>query len=119
MLLSLALLTLPFLPATNLLFYVGFVVAERVLYLPSAGLCLMVGLGGAAVYRKHKTAFTVGFIGVLLTFSAKTVMRNKDWNNEEALYRSAVHVNPPKGEPPFDNKSTTKSKFFKLFEYDS
>ncbi|KAJ3630169.1 hypothetical protein MTP99_011377 [Tenebrio molitor] len=95
-LLSLALLTLPFLPATNLLFYVGFVVAERVLYLPSAGLCLMVGLGGAAVYRKHKTAFTVGFIGVLLTFSAKTVMRNKDWNNEEALYRSAVHVNPPK-----------------------
>lgn len=96
-LLSLAFLTLPFLPATNLLFYVGFVVAERVLYLPSAGLCLMVGLGGAALYRKYRTPFTVGFIGVLLTFSAKTVMRNKDWTNEEALYRAAINVNPPKG----------------------
>jgi hypothetical protein len=30
-------LTLPFLPASNLLFPVGFVVAERVLYLPSMG----------------------------------------------------------------------------------
>ncbi|RZC39615.1 DUF1736, and/or TPR 11 domain containing protein, partial [Asbolus verrucosus] len=95
-LLSLAFLALPFLPATNLLFYVGFVVAERVLYLPSAGLCLMVGLGGAAVYRKYRTAFTLGFIVVLVMFSAKTVLRNKDWNNEEALYRSAVHINPPK-----------------------
>ncbi|KYB27854.1 Transmembrane and TPR repeat-containing protein CG31690-like Protein [Tribolium castaneum] len=95
-LLALAFLTLPFLPATNLLFYVGFVVAERVLYLPSAGLCLMVGLGGAALYRKYRTPFTVGFIGVLLTFSAKTVLRNKDWTNEEALYRAAVNVNPPK-----------------------
>nr|XP_045585958.1 protein O-mannosyl-transferase TMTC1-like [Procambarus clarkii] len=37
-LLGLALLVLPFLPATNLLFSVGFVVAERILYLPRAGL---------------------------------------------------------------------------------
>jgi len=31
---------LAFLPASNLFFYVGFVVAERVLYLPSAGACI-------------------------------------------------------------------------------
>ena len=42
MTLALSLLILPFLPATNLLFYVGFVVAERVLYLPSLGFCLLV-----------------------------------------------------------------------------
>lgn len=97
-LLSLAFLAFPFLPATNLFFYVGFVVAERVLYLPSAGLCLLMGLGGAAVYRKYRTAFTLGFIVVLLAFSAKTLMRNKDWTNEEALYKSAIPINPPKGE---------------------
>ena len=33
---------LTFLPASNLLFRVGFVVAERVLYLPSAGFIIIV-----------------------------------------------------------------------------
>ena len=48
LLVSLTLLTLPFIPATNLFFYVGFVVAERVLYIPSTGYCLLL-----AVAVKH------------------------------------------------------------------
>ena len=40
---ALALATIPFIPASNLFFYVGFVVAERVLYLPSIGFCLLLG----------------------------------------------------------------------------
>ena len=39
----------PFLPASNIFIRVGFVVAERVLYLPSAGYCLLVALGVAAL----------------------------------------------------------------------
>ncbi|KAK3917710.1 Protein O-mannosyl-transferase TMTC1, partial [Frankliniella fusca] len=46
-LLGVALLALPLLPASNLFFYVGFVIAERVLYLPSVGYCLLVGQGFA------------------------------------------------------------------------
>ena len=42
---SLALLVVPFLPASNLFFRVGFVVAERILYLPSVGFCMLVTLG--------------------------------------------------------------------------
>ena len=34
-------LSVPFIPATNLFFYVGFVVAERILYIPSIGFCLL------------------------------------------------------------------------------
>ncbi|XP_076064099.1 protein O-mannosyl-transferase TMTC2-like isoform X2 [Oratosquilla oratoria] len=45
MALALALAVVPFLPASNLLVYVGFVVAERVLYIPSMGFCLIVALG--------------------------------------------------------------------------
>uniref|UniRef100_A0A8B9MDQ6 DUF1736 domain-containing protein n=1 Tax=Accipiter nisus TaxID=211598 RepID=A0A8B9MDQ6_9AVES len=41
--LSLSLLIVPFVPATNLFFYVGFVIAERVLYVPSMGFCLCWG----------------------------------------------------------------------------
>ena len=36
---------LPFAPASNFLFPVGFVIAERILYLPSMGYCLLVAIG--------------------------------------------------------------------------
>ena len=39
--LGLALTCVPFLPATNLFFRVGFVVAERVLFIPVAGYCVL------------------------------------------------------------------------------
>jgi len=42
---SLALMVFPFIPASNLFFPVGFVVAERVLYAPSMGFCLLVAVG--------------------------------------------------------------------------
>ena len=37
---GLAILAVPFLPASNIFFTVGFVVAERVLYLSSIGSCV-------------------------------------------------------------------------------
>jgi len=38
-------MVLPFIPASNLFFPVGFVVAERILYTPSMGFCMLVALG--------------------------------------------------------------------------
>ena len=43
---------MPFLPTSNLLVTVGFVVAERNLYLPSAGFCLLVALGRDRLRRR-------------------------------------------------------------------
>lgn len=40
---------LPFLPASNLFFPVGFVVAERVLYIPSMGFSMMVAYGWSKI----------------------------------------------------------------------
>lgn len=205
LLVALALLVLPFLPASNLLFYVGFVVAERILYLPSVGFCLCIGigfdricregggelggtggawaklvavvspwrafwrskslngnsgvgecgirrngrgvstsaaaaalkvascegvgagvssgatgkcfirqswrsnggvvgeLGGAGVSqilrgRSRVVLMCVVVVLVLSTFGYRTWQRNFDWHDEESLYKSAIHVNPPKGE---------------------
>ncbi len=42
---ALALLIMPFIPASNIFFPVGFVVAERILYTPSMGFCMLVALG--------------------------------------------------------------------------
>jgi len=101
-LVGLSVLCVPFLPASNLFFYVGFVVAERVLYLPSVGYCLLLGQGAAELWRraapKQRRALFVAAIVLLAAFSARTVQRNRDWNCEESLYRSGIPINAPKCE---------------------
>ncbi|XP_066599299.1 protein O-mannosyl-transferase Tmtc2-like isoform X1 [Prorops nasuta] len=101
--LSLGFLVLPFLPASNLFFYVGFVIAERILYLPSVGACLVIGTAISTSYRiARRISRTRGRAVLLATailiglMSVKTLVRNADWHDEESLYRSALHVNPPK-----------------------
>ncbi|XP_061773927.1 protein O-mannosyl-transferase TMTC2 [Nerophis ophidion] len=98
---SLGLLAIPFLPATNLFFYVGFVIAERVLYIPSMGFCLLVavGLRSLCVRLRHKSSkalLVYGSAALILLFGVKTVLRNRDWENEEMLYKSGISVNPAK-----------------------
>ena len=56
---SLAMLVIPYLPATNLFIHVGFVVAERVLYLPSSGWCLLFALGLSVMIKHHKIVSTI------------------------------------------------------------
>lgn len=100
--LSLSLLIVPFVPATNLFFYVGFVIAERVLYVPSMGFCLLVTVGVRALYVKAQKRFLKNLVfcstaALIVFYGLKTVVRNGDWQNEEMLYRSGIKVNPAKG----------------------
>ncbi|KAE8752552.1 hypothetical protein FOCC_FOCC000674 [Frankliniella occidentalis] len=110
---ALALLVLPLLPASNLFFYVGFVVAERVLYLPSIGFCLLVALGARRLLDAHPNALKSAVCITLLGLSARTVLRNLDWQDEVSLYRSAVAVNPPKA---YGNLGSVLSGLNKLTE---
>ncbi|XP_053271328.1 protein O-mannosyl-transferase TMTC2 [Pleuronectes platessa] len=98
---SLSILSLPFIPATNLFFYVGFVVAERVLYIPSIGFCLLVAAGARTVYVRLRTRGCRAVLlclcaGLVLLNGLRTVQRNRDWSNEENLYKSGISVNPAK-----------------------
>lgn len=125
---ALGLLVIPFLPATNLFFYVGFVIAERVLYIPSMGFCLLVTVGMRSLYvrlrRRSSRAVLVYWSATLvLLFSVKTVLRNQDWQNEEMLYKSGIYVNPAKGKnwllqhffPHYSSSQLTE--FTVLFSY--
>lgn len=97
-LISISFLVLPFIPATNLFFYVGFVVAERVLYIPSVGYCFFVAVGYEILEKRANFKYVrVIFSLLILIFSVRTLLRNKDWQNEESLYRSGIEINPPKG----------------------
>lgn len=94
-----ALLVIPFLPATNVFFYVGFVIAERILYIPSFGFCLLVAIGVESL-MKRKTLRLITKIALsilLMSFSLRTFVRNIDWLSEENLYRAGIAINPPKG----------------------
>jgi tetratricopeptide (TPR) repeat protein len=97
---SLSWTVIPFVPASNLFFPVGFVVAERILYIPSMGFCLLVSIGFHRLYsvsRKHHRLlhhFLVSSLLFLLTFHAlKTVTRNSDWSDERSIFQSGLKVN--------------------------
>ena len=99
-----ALLVLPFVPATNLFFYVGFVVAERILYISSFGYCLLISEAvcflwhGYCAQKSHRRAYLKFAVAMLLILlSARTFRRNFDWLTEEKLYRSGSGTNPAKG----------------------
>ncbi|XP_060931784.1 protein O-mannosyl-transferase TMTC1 [Limanda limanda] len=91
-------LVFPFIPASNLFFRVGFVVAERVLYMPSMGYCILVahGMGRlcAVVGRWGTTVLSVSMLLLLLLFSWKTIQQNHVWLTREALFQSGIQTLP-------------------------
>uniref|UniRef100_A0A3P9IBC1 dolichyl-phosphate-mannose--protein mannosyltransferase n=1 Tax=Oryzias latipes TaxID=8090 RepID=A0A3P9IBC1_ORYLA len=88
----------PFIPASNLFFRVGFVVAERVLYMPSMGYCILVtyGLGRLCSTAPGWSATLLkgSMLLLLLLFSWKTVQQNTVWLSREALFRSGIQTLP-------------------------
>nr|XP_012324793.1 transmembrane and TPR repeat-containing protein 3 [Aotus nancymaae]XP_012324794.1 transmembrane and TPR repeat-containing protein 3 [Aotus nancymaae] len=94
-LMALCLMALPFIPASNLFFPVGFVVAERVLYVPSMGFCILVAHGWQKISTKSvfKKLSWICLSMVILTHSLKTFHRNWDWESEYTLFMSALKVN--------------------------
>ena len=100
LLISLALMILPFIPASNLFFTIGFVIAERVLYIPSLGFCLMIGYGTWYALRRttDQKALSIllrlGLVYLLAIHTTKTALRNRDWYSSMTLFTSAVRISP-------------------------
>ena len=99
LLFGLCVMVIPFIPASNLFFPVGFVIAERVLYIPSMGFSMIVGYGAwLLISNKHSTHLSLLFKIVLayliLVHGVKTLARNQDWYNNISLYTSAVRTLP-------------------------
>ena len=89
----------PFAPASNVFFYVGTFIGERLLYMPSVGFCLLLALPLARALCCRdwplRRAAAAAVLCVLLTgYGVRTHARNRDWANEEALFRSALVACP-------------------------
>ena len=100
--LSLLFLIIPFIPVSGLFFDVGFVLAERVLYIPSLGFCLLFCTFFYFLHEKFERRkslnklflLKVTFILILFSQMLRTIERNEDWKNDETLVKSAYKVVP-------------------------
>jgi protein O-mannosyl-transferase len=84
----------PYLLISNLMFPVGTIMGERLLYVPSIGFCLAVAAGFDALSRRHQTAVYGSLILLLVWFSSLTVMRNRDWKDDFTLFTADVSSSP-------------------------
>ncbi|XP_058788796.1 protein O-mannosyl-transferase TMTC4-like [Phymastichus coffea] len=93
---SMGLLVIPFLPASNIFFTVGFVLAERTLYIPSAGYCLLVAVGYKllSICMKNSKVLSMLYCILLITFFARSWSRSEQWKTEITLFQSGLNVCP-------------------------
>jgi protein O-mannosyl-transferase len=87
---------LNFVPASNLFFPIGTIMADRLLYLPSLGLlaCLVLAVYAGAQKAKFAMLAPVALGVIVSGFAARTWVRNQDWQSELALATHDVRVSP-------------------------
>jgi hypothetical protein len=93
------------LPTSNLLFPTGTIFAERLLYLPAAGFCVIVAswaFGGARETSGVPFLRLAVFASVVLLLAARTVVREPVWWSDEALFSNMVRVSPRSAKAHYD-----------------
>jgi|GEM_PF-321808 len=82
------------LPTSNVFFPIGTIYADRLAYLPSAGL-LAAAAGLAAAFPPFSDGFRAAVLGVaLVTYAGATVARNEVFRNDERLFDEMVEKVP-------------------------
>jgi tetratricopeptide (TPR) repeat protein len=96
---------LALLPASNLVFSTGTIFAERIAYLPSAGLCLAAGAllaGGASSLAALSPSRRRLVAAVVLLLAARAVVRNAVWWSDEALFLNLIRAAPGSAKAHYD-----------------
>jgi Flp pilus assembly protein TadD len=96
-------------PVSNVLFPIGTIMAERLLYLPSVGGCMLAGFGFAAVRAgtagsARHVAF-VAFAFLITVHSALLVARSRDWASDRRLFAAAVAASPNSAKAHYNHGS--------------
>lgn len=89
------------LPVSNIVFPTGLLLAERTLFAPSVGACLLIGMGMMSVWGRLRAgpgfarALGLSAAGaVLLLGATRSIVRLSDWRNNLSLFRSGVIAEP-------------------------
>jgi tetratricopeptide (TPR) repeat protein len=92
-----AIVALPYLLVSNLLVPSGAIFAERFLYLPVAGLCLLMSL--AIGTRARRLAIPAALLIALS--GAAMFARSLDWRNDATIFARTARNNPKSPRAPF------------------
>jgi protein O-mannosyl-transferase len=83
----------PYIIVSNLIFPIGTIMGERLMYLPSIGFVLLLGAFLAFLYKRWK--YTGILIIIILSgYSARTYSRNTDWHDDYTLTKIDYANNP-------------------------
>ena len=83
-----------FLPTSNLLFPIGTIYADRLAYLPSAGL-LAAAAGAVAAAPRLSGAFRTALLAVVVAaYAGATIARNEVFRDDESLFADTVAKAP-------------------------
>lgn len=90
------------LPGGNLLFPIGTIFAERLAYLPSAGICLaggvlLAGAAGEIVGRRR-----IALAAIVLLLAARAIVRNSVWQSDEDLFFNLIMTSPESAKAHYD-----------------
>ncbi|HET6279135.1 MAG TPA: tetratricopeptide repeat protein, partial [Candidatus Polarisedimenticolia bacterium] len=97
---ALAWIGLAMAPTSNLFIPIGTIMAERLLYLPSAGFCLLVGLAVAGLsrtageQRRRSGAIRVAAAVIVALLAVRGLVRLGDWRDDRTIFRRAIEVVP-------------------------
>jgi tetratricopeptide (TPR) repeat protein len=78
-----------FSPTANLVFPIGTIMGERLMYAPSLGLALLL-----AIWLARSPYWKPALVAVGLIFAARTAVRNLDWTTPQRFYRTLVETSP-------------------------
>ncbi|PJE50691.1 MAG: hypothetical protein COV29_03075 [Candidatus Yanofskybacteria bacterium CG10_big_fil_rev_8_21_14_0_10_36_16] len=98
----------PFFVISNFVFKTGTIMAERLIYLPSVGLVVLLAICIDNLFERTNYKWRyLGWIllaGLTVFYSVKTIDRNRDWLTENNLYLSA-YASAPKSVVNMTNRA--------------
>lgn len=83
-----------FAAASNILIPTGTIMGERLAYLPSAGLCLLIALLCLHLEGFRRSAGWTLLLLLITALSIRTVVRNRDWRDNFSLFSADIKAAP-------------------------
>ncbi|MGO8989653.1 MAG: tetratricopeptide repeat protein [bacterium] len=85
-----------YVPIANIVLIPSWPMADRFMYIPAAGLCLVAGEFLGYIYSRYsaKQLVSVGMSIIVITLAAWTVKRTMEWKDNISLFKSALKNDP-------------------------
>jgi tetratricopeptide (TPR) repeat protein len=93
------------LPTANVLFPTGTIFAERLMYLPAAGFCVIAAawvLGAEREPDRIAAPRVAGLAALVLVLAVRTTVREPVWWSDEALFTNMLRVSPKSAKAHYD-----------------